>query len=142
VKSIGSRGVLLNWKLRRQNVSSSRDKATVQKMLGDWAGTPGLGLGLGLVFQTANRWVRVRDKATVQKMLGDWAGTPFSLSHIDTHTLSLSPSLFLLLGNWAGTFTTDWLICSLTYSITESPTHSPTNLNHRLTPLPSLLHLH
>jgi Ca2+-binding EF-hand superfamily protein len=52
LKNIGSRGVSLTWKRREQTVSSTRDKATVQKMLGDWAGTHGEDDG-GVSIETA-----------------------------------------------------------------------------------------
>lgn len=52
LKSIGSRGISLTWKRRVQAVSSSRDKATVQRMLGDWAGTHGEDDG-GVSIETA-----------------------------------------------------------------------------------------
>lgn len=52
LKSIGSRGISLTWKRRVRAVSSSRDKATVQRMLGDWAGTHGEDDG-GVSIETA-----------------------------------------------------------------------------------------
>ena len=52
VRSLGCRGVSLTWKKREQVVSSSRDKLTVQKMLGDWAGTHGEDDG-GVSIETA-----------------------------------------------------------------------------------------
>ena len=52
LKNIGSRGVSLTWKRREQAISSTRDKATVQRMLGDWAGTHGEDDG-GVSIETA-----------------------------------------------------------------------------------------
>ena len=52
VKQLGSKRVTIAWKRREQTVSSSRDKATVQKMLGDWAGSHGEDDG-GVSIETA-----------------------------------------------------------------------------------------
>lgn len=52
LRNIGSRGVSLTWKRREQAISSTRDKATVQRMLGDWAGTHGEDDG-GVSIETA-----------------------------------------------------------------------------------------
>ena len=52
LKNIGSRKVSMTWKKREQTGSSVRDKATIQKMLGDWAGSHGEDDG-GVSIETA-----------------------------------------------------------------------------------------